>query len=65
LFTVIAELSKDITVLFIEHDMNVVFRFASRIIVMVGGAILLEGTPKEISSDPRVREVYLGGAHHD
>jgi branched-chain amino acid transport system ATP-binding protein len=64
LFTVIAELSKDITVLFIEHDMNVVFRFASRIIVMVGGAILLEGTPKEISGDPRVREVYLGGAHH-
>lgn len=65
LFTVIAELSKDISVLFIEHDMNVVFRFASRIIVMVGGAILLEGTPKEISTDPRVREVYLGGAHHD
>ncbi len=64
LFSVIAELSQDITVLFIEHDMNVVFRFASRIIVMVGGAILLEGTPKEISADPRVREVYLGGAHH-
>jgi branched-chain amino acid transport system ATP-binding protein len=64
LFTVIAELSKDITVLFIEHDMNMVFRFASRIIVMVGGAILLEGTPKEISSDPRVRDVYLGGARH-
>ncbi|MET0868336.1 MAG: ABC transporter ATP-binding protein [Pseudorhodoplanes sp.] len=64
LFSVIAELSQDITVLFIEHDMNVVFKFASRIIVMVGGAILLEGTPKEISSDPRVREVYLGGAHH-
>ena len=63
LFTVIAELSKDISVLFIEHDMNVVFRFASRIIVMVGGAILLEGTPQEISTDPRVREVYLGGAH--
>ena len=64
LFSVISELSQDITVLFIEHDMNIVFRFASRIIVMVGGAILLEGTPKEISSDPRVREVYLGGAHH-
>jgi branched-chain amino acid transport system ATP-binding protein len=64
LFTVITELSKDLTVLFIEHDMNVVFRFASRIIVMVSGAILLEGTPKEISSDPRVREVYLGGARH-
>jgi branched-chain amino acid transport system ATP-binding protein len=64
LFSVIAGLSQDITVLFIEHDMNVVFRFASRIIVMVGGAILLEGTPQEISTDPRVREVYLGGAHH-
>jgi branched-chain amino acid transport system ATP-binding protein len=64
LFTVIAELSKDITVLFIEHDMNMVFRFASRIIVMVGGAVLLEGTPEEISSDPRVREVYLGGGRH-
>jgi branched-chain amino acid transport system ATP-binding protein len=63
-FTVIEELSTDITVLFIEHDMNMVFRFASRIIVLVGGAVLLEGTPQEIASDPRVREVYLGGAHH-
>ena len=58
------DLSHDITVLFIEHDMNFVFRFASRIIVMVGGRILLEGTPDEIAADPRVREVYLGGAHH-
>ena len=48
------------TVLFIEHDMNLVFRFASRIIVMVGGRILVEGTPEEIAADPRVREVYLG-----
>jgi ABC-type branched-subunit amino acid transport system ATPase component len=64
LFNVIAGLSKDIAILFIEHDMNVVFRFASRIIVMVGGRILVEGTPAEISSDPRVREVYLGKAHH-
>ena len=64
LFDAIANLSRELTILFIEHDMDVVFRFASRIIVMVGGAILLEGTPKEISSDPRVREVYLGGAHH-
>jgi branched-chain amino acid transport system ATP-binding protein len=64
LFTAIASLSRDITVLFIEHDMELVFRLASRIIVMVGGAILLEGTPDEISADPRVREVYLGGAQH-
>ena len=64
LFAAIAGLSSDITVLFIEHDMNLVFRFASRIIVMVAGGILLEGTPREIAADARVREVYLGGAHH-
>jgi ABC-type branched-subunit amino acid transport system ATPase component len=64
LFEVISNLSHDITVLFIEHDMNFVFRFASRIIVMVGGSILLEGTPDEIAADPRVREVYLGKAGH-
>ena len=64
LFAAIAGLSRDITVLFIEHDMNLVFRFASRIIVMVGGRILVEGTPDEIAADPRVREVYLGGARH-
>jgi branched-chain amino acid transport system ATP-binding protein len=61
LFAAIAGLSKDITVLFIEHDMDLVFRFASRIIVMVGGRILVEGTPQEIAADTRVREVYLGG----
>ncbi len=64
LFAAIAGLSQDITILFIEHDMDVVFRFASRIIVMVGGRILVEGTPAEISANPKVREVYLGGAHH-
>jgi branched-chain amino acid transport system ATP-binding protein len=61
LFSALGDLSKDIAVLFIEHDMNVVFRFASRIIVMVEGRILVEGTPAEIAEDPRVREVYLGG----
>lgn len=60
LFSAISRLSADITVLFIEHDMNLVFRFASRIIVMVGGRVLVEGTPQEIAADPRVREVYLG-----
>jgi branched-chain amino acid transport system ATP-binding protein len=64
LFAVIADLSSDIAVLFIEHDMNVVFRFADRIIVMVGGRILVEGTPNEIAADVRVREVYLGRAGH-
>ena len=64
LFTAIAGLPSDITVLFIEHDMNLVFKFATRIIVLVQGAVLLEGTPEQISTDPRVREVYLGGAKH-
>ncbi len=62
LFAAIAGLSRDITVLFIEHDMDLVFRFASRVIVMVGGRVLVEGTPAEIASDPRVRAVYLGQA---
>jgi ABC-type branched-subunit amino acid transport system ATPase component len=63
LFAAIDGLSHDITMLFIEHDMELVFRVASRIIVMVGGRILLEGTPQEIAADARVREVYLGAAH--
>jgi len=65
LFAAIAGLSRDITVLFIEHDMDLVFRFASRVIVMVGGRVLVEGTPAEIAADPRVRAVYLGKARHD
>jgi len=60
LFDVIAELPREISVLFIEHDMNLVFRFAQRISVLVAGRILTEGTPAEIGADPRVREVYLG-----
>jgi branched-chain amino acid transport system ATP-binding protein len=60
LFDAIGGLSADIAVLFIEHDMSLVFRFARRIVVMVGGQILLEGSPEEIAADPRVREVYLG-----
>ena len=64
LFAAIDGLSRDLSILFIEHDMNLVFRFASRIIVLVSGRILVEGTPAEIASDPRVREVYLGKARH-
>jgi ABC-type branched-subunit amino acid transport system ATPase component len=60
LFDAIANLSRELTILFIEHDMDVVFRFASRIIVMVGGRILVQGAPAEIARDERVREVYLG-----
>jgi branched-chain amino acid transport system ATP-binding protein len=63
LFDAIAGLSRDLTILFIEHDMDVVFRFAARIIVMVGGRILVQGPPDAIARDERVREVYLGKAH--
>ena len=56
-------LPKDIAILIIEHDMELVFRFAQRITVLVQGEVLCEGTPDEIEHDPRVREVYLGEAH--
>ena len=64
LFEVLSQLPRDVTVLFIEHDMGLVFRFADRITVMVGGKVLTEGTPEEIAADPRVKEVYLGEAEH-
>jgi branched-chain amino acid transport system ATP-binding protein len=64
IFEVVAGLSDQLTLLFIEHDMHVVFRFATHIIVLVGGAIYTEGSPAEISADPGVREVYLGKRHH-
>lgn len=63
LFGVLEELPADMSVLFIEHDMDIVFSFASRIIVLVSGGVLLEGSPDEVRNDPRVREVYLGHAH--
>lgn len=64
LFDAIAGLPRDVTVLFIEHDMGLVFRFAERITVLVGGKVLTEGTPAEVAADPRVREVYLGEGGH-
>jgi len=60
LFRAIADLPGDITVLFVEHDMDIVFRFAQRITVLVSGAILTEGPPEQIARDPLVKQVYLG-----
>jgi branched-chain amino acid transport system ATP-binding protein len=60
----IEQLPRDITVLIIEHDMELVFRFARRITVLVQGNVLVEGTPAEIAADARVREVYLGERQH-
>jgi branched-chain amino acid transport system ATP-binding protein len=61
---VIARLPADTTVLFIEHDMQLVFRFAQRITVLVSGSIVAEGPPEAIAANPRVREIYLGEAQH-
>jgi ABC-type branched-subunit amino acid transport system ATPase component len=57
---VIERLPADIALLIIEHDMDLVFRLARRITVMVAGRILVEGPPEQIARDPQVRQVYLG-----
>jgi branched-chain amino acid transport system ATP-binding protein len=62
LFAVIDRLPSDVTVLFIEHDMDLVFRFAQRITVLVAGTVLAEGTPQEIARDASVKDAYLGEA---
>ena len=60
LLQTVAALPADVSVLLIEHDMDLVFSFADRMTVLVNGTLLTEGTPEEIANDPRVREVYLG-----
>ena len=57
-------LPRDIGVLIIDHDMDLVFRFAQRITVLVTGAVFATGTPREIGADANVRAVYLGQASH-
>jgi ABC-type branched-subunit amino acid transport system ATPase component len=61
----VASLPRDVTVLLIEHDMDLVFSFADRISVLVNGAMLVEGAPGEVARDPRVKAVYLGEAAQD
>jgi branched-chain amino acid transport system ATP-binding protein len=61
---VLDNLPKDIAILIIEHDMDLVFRFAQRITVLVQGEVLVEGPPAEIAADRRVHQVYLGEQHH-
>jgi ABC-type branched-subunit amino acid transport system ATPase component len=60
----VAALPKDVTVLLIEHDMDIVFSFADRISVLVNGALFVEGPPEEVAADPRVKAVYLGEEAH-
>ena len=61
---VIERLPAELALLIIEHDMDLVFRLARRITVLVQGTVLTEGPPQEIAADPRVREVYLGERAH-
>jgi len=56
----VAALPKDVTVLLIEHDMDLVFAFADRISVLVNGTLFVDGAPDEVARDPRVKAVYLG-----
>jgi branched-chain amino acid transport system ATP-binding protein len=58
----VAALPRDVTVLLIEHDMDLVFSFADRISVLVAGALLVEGPPDQVARDPQVKAVYLGEA---
>jgi len=60
LLETIERLPAEVTIVLIEHDMSLVFRFARRITVLAGGRVLTEGAPGEIGADERVRELYLG-----
>jgi branched-chain amino acid transport system ATP-binding protein len=60
IFDAIAQLPASMAVLLIEHDIDIVFRFARRVAVLVAGEILVEGTPAEIAAHAQVRALYLG-----
>ena len=64
LLETVAALPADVSVLLIEHDMDLVFSFADRMTVLVNGTLLTEGDPETIANDPKVKEVYLGHGEH-
>lgn len=64
IFEALARLPADLAVLMIEHDMDLVFRFASRVVVLANGQVIFEGSPSEVMADRKVREAYLGSYAH-
>ena len=60
LFAQLVELTRGTTILFIEHDMNIVFRYAEKVSVFAAGSMVVQDTPDRVRNHPRVREVYLG-----
>jgi branched-chain amino acid transport system ATP-binding protein len=64
LLDTVASLPPDVSVLLIEHDMDIVFRFATRITVLVNGRVLAEGEPDAVARDPAVKQAYLGEGEH-
>jgi ABC-type branched-subunit amino acid transport system ATPase component len=64
IFDTLGALPPEVSVLLIEHDMHLVFKFATRITVLVDGAVFADGPTDEIARDPRVKAVYLGEAVH-
>jgi ABC-type branched-subunit amino acid transport system ATPase component len=60
----VESLPKDLSVLLIEHDMDLVFRFASHIVVLVAGAVMVEGSPQEVAANEQVRQIYFGRDGH-
>jgi branched-chain amino acid transport system ATP-binding protein len=64
LLDTVAALPRDVSVLLIEHDMDLVFSFADRISVLVNGALMAEGSAEAIAADPQVKAVYLGTGVH-
>lgn len=61
----VGALPSDVSILLIEHDMDLVFSFADRITVLVNGTLFADGSVADIMADPRVQAVYLGSEDHD
>ena len=65
LLTLLADLPDEVTVLFVEHDLDLVFDLADRVTVLHLGRVLLTGTPDEVRASDAVREAYLGTARRE